>query len=113
MQSSNSHQFLVFLSTPSARRATLNHSFHTLQYARFLSTPSARRATHDLADHLDITRDFYPRPPRGGRPFAVLMVCIALFNFYPRPPRGGRQPLQKPPRPLPVFLSTPSARRAT
>ena len=34
----------------------------------FLSTPSARRATfHGLADILK-TIYFYPRPPRGGRP---------------------------------------------
>ena len=35
---------------------------------QFLSTPSARRATqlrNGLYHHL---YDFYPRPPRGGRP---------------------------------------------
>ena len=34
-------------------------------------------------------RNFYPRPPRGGRPY-----CFCIFSpdsdFYPRPPRGGR-----------------------
>ena len=34
-------------------------------------------------------------------------------NFYPRPPRGGRQPLPTREKFSPVFLSTPSARRAT
>ncbi len=37
----------------------------------------------------------------------------SILNFYPRPPRGGRQ---EPKRFLfggQVFLSTPSARRAT
>ena len=56
--------------------------------------------------------DFYPRPPRGGRPTAAVNLCLAaeflstpsarratcrfsadcgvLRNFYPRPPRGGR-----------------------
>ena len=57
--------------------------------------------------------DFYPRPPRGGRPLAVKNSCVheaisihalreegdGTFNlvhaaersyFYPRPPRGGR-----------------------
>ena len=34
----------------------------------FLSTPSARRAT-DMGQHDRRDRnDFYPRPPRGGRP---------------------------------------------
>ena len=79
--------------------------------------------------------DFYPRPPRGGR-HVQTRTHSSHDNFYPRPPRGGR-PLaqQKNPhlmrisihalreegdsfnwRPVHVsgvFLSTPSARRAT
>ena len=65
---------------------------------------------------INVTADqnnFYPRPPRGGRP-AIAAACkttdeflstpsarraTALppsvpqgwFNFYPRPPRGGRR----------------------
>ena len=34
-------------------------------------------------------------------------------NFYPRPPRGGRPSGPSETSPLEVFLSTPSARRAT
>ena len=34
----------------------------------FLSTPSARRATRSLALAFRSPRNFYPRPPRGGRP---------------------------------------------
>ena len=55
---------------------------------------------------------FYPRPPRGGRPCGGA-EGVAICHFYPRPPRGGRQAaafvlaLDK------LFLSTPSARRAT
>ena len=79
----------VFLSTPSARRATL-YLVPFLASASFLSTPSARRATasvvllrellylisiHALREEGDCTlapllrrcRYFYPRPPRGGR----------------------------------------------
>ena len=55
----------------------------------FLSTPSARRATSTRLQRPGSTRDFYPRPPRGGRrgtPAAALMGAY----FYPRPPRGGR-----------------------
>ena len=82
----------IFLSTPSARRATVavliapmkanDISIHALreegdlyelrrenrQYKRFLSTPSARRATDCLCKQLLSWQYFYPRPPRGGRP---------------------------------------------
>ena len=34
--------------------------------------------------------DFYPRPPRGGRPMPLASVYFRYSNFYPRPPRGGR-----------------------
>ena len=34
----------------------------------FLSTPSARRATGQLTQPVVNQDDFYPRPPRGGRP---------------------------------------------
>ena len=101
-----------FLSTPSARRATMEQirrrinngiSIHALreegdpqlrqgQLCRkeFLSTPSARRATHSGGRRGLWLSDFYPRPPRGGRP-------------YQAETRFGRV----------KFLSTPSARRAT
>ena len=35
-------------------------------------------------------QDFYPRPPRGGRPHWLLVLAFHL-DFYPRPPRGGRR----------------------
>ena len=101
----------LFLSTPSARRAT--GAIHGRDFnMEFLSTPSARRATWLLPRPRRIPSDFYPRPPRGGRRDKVLHKVIPI-HFYPRPPRGGRR--------LPVrvrgngqeFLSTPSARRAT
>ena len=79
-----------FLSTPSARRATprTHHpslgrriSIHALReegdprghgdgagHQEFLSTPSARRATSTLRSGTSWTGNFYPRPPRGGRP---------------------------------------------
>ena len=101
----------------------------------FLSTPSARRATASVAPILLAMAYFYPRPPRGGRPvvragdaatvpisihalreegdLAAASACQSaaisihalreegdrhhqrshhkiLQNFYPRPPRGGR-----------------------
>ena len=82
-----------FLSTPSARRATsaaLQHhrlpaiSIHALREegdwdgivpgditVKFLSTPSARRATLLQKERPVYKKDFYPRPPRGGRRPAV------------------------------------------
>ena len=79
---------------------------------KFLSTPSARRATRRSEQSRHVSAYFYPRPPRGGRRL-VLLISAGRIYFYPRPPRGGR------PAPQPVvtfvnlFLSTPSARRAT
>ena len=80
-------------------------------------------------------RDFYPRPPRGGRPRSTCKEApIWQFlstpsarratrsrpaasapreNFYPRPPRGGRHFMQRRISRWQTFLSTPSARRAT
>ena len=80
---------VIFLSTPSARWATLAPN-RILWKKLFLSTPSARRATtlattlaktykisiHALCEEGDYVlpvqekheTDFYPRPLRGGRP---------------------------------------------
>ena len=171
---------ISFLSTPSARRATdkllcaadepgyfyprpPRGGRHFIispifSFRRFLSTPSARRATAPLwklpatvagisihalreeGDALPQQRkkpppDFYPRPPRGGRPCPADRapdICVFLstpsarratckqsaalnprINFYPRPPRGGRQLDTISNNSRARFLSTPSARRAT
>ena len=101
----------------------------------FLSTPSARRATRCRAYDNSIDEDFYPRPPRGGRRLlggaAVVNDGISIHAlreegdagrcrntylpgyFYPRPPRGGRLARFEFTCPACKFLSTPSARRAT
>ena len=56
---------------------------------------------------------FYPRPPRGGRLRGPGFLLSAEYYFYPRPPRGGRhRPLHEASY-VGIFLSTPSARRAT
>ena len=79
--------------------------------------------------------DFYPRPPRGGRPYddgysagradisihalreegdgMYRPVILHPQNFYPRPPRGGRRVIYLVQLLENLFLSTPSARRAT
>ena len=56
----------------------------------FLSPPSARRATLSSSVSLCRASNFYPRPPRGGRPPALFAGRNKGLNFYPRPPRGGR-----------------------
>ena len=100
-----------FLSTPSARRATTGicpSSFFSI----FLSTPSARRATpftsgsdngYSISIHaLREEGDLNAAQPTGR-----------AWNFYPRPPRGGRPAWATSPASALTFLSTPSARRAT
>ena len=79
--------------------------------------------------------NFYPRPPRGGRPAGVdpkvayrpisihalreegdwqaLLDRADPNDFYPRPPRGGRLAPGLHQLDVLQFLSTPSARRAT
>ena len=59
--------FGLFLSTPSARRATIGDEGDEYIIVAFLSTPSARRATTFPHDNAADCRHFYPRPPRGGR----------------------------------------------
>ena len=78
-----------FLSTPSARRAT------TAQLHQSLHQAISIHALREEGDHRpvrfrDCPQNFYPRPPRGGRHALLGVVFIKL-----------------------VFLSTPSARRAT
>ena len=125
---------MLFLSTPSARRAT--DLLHQLLQGRHISIHALREegddgwqspgkrdviSIHALREEGDMqgsvqsgtTMDFYPRPPRGGRPDAGkpgrtgstisihalreegdVSVTVALVTLL-------------------VFLSTPSARRAT
>ena len=78
----------------------------------FLSTPSARRATKSpfaALRHLVISihalREEGDGCRNGGHELA--------HNFYPRPPRGGRPSAPLRPRSSGKFLSTLSARRAT
>ena len=56
----------------------------------FLSTPSARRATRAVMETAQAIKNFYPRPPRGGRLHTRKSMSWSC-DFYPRPPRGGRR----------------------
>ena len=101
----------IFLSTPSARRATVVNDFTELPIFDFYPRPP-RGGRPMLSKSSYWRRYFYPRPPRGGRPFdyadkirkdrisihalreegdpSPFALCSLCRNFYPRPPRGGR-----------------------
>ena len=79
----------------------------------FLSTPSARRATPSTTLPKSNTRNFYPRPPRGGRRYSDVplddhvRISIHALREEGDCPSGSYSHKHD------VFLSTPSARRAT
>ena len=80
--------FTSFLSTPSARRATLrrvpaSHSGH-------ISIHALREEGDPISPQVRwVAFYFYPRPPRGGRRAKPTRTAPPTY-FYPRPPRGGR-----------------------
>ena len=101
----------VFLSTPSARRATADPrgavptlviSIHAL---REEGDDACNAATEIIKISIHALRE------EGDRHRHVSQWREE--NFYPRPPRGGRQALELAVSGLEAFLSTPSARRAT
>ena len=112
---------VIFLSTPSARRATpasvqcmrrAGISIHalreegdqgiTLAGAFFDISIHALREEGDSKyfRHSWWNSDFYPRPPRGGRPRCAGCSPLCFSDFYPRPPRGGRRHLCRVPHGL-------------
>ena len=123
-----------FLSTPSARRATCPDCNCFRHHGYFYPRPPRGGrprhldershenviSIHALREEGDETPtsgrqtscDFYPRPPRGGRRHLPLGRGQKR-DFYPRPPRGGRLSSWSSDLADIIFLSTPSARRAT
>ena len=102
---------IIFLSTPSARRATVvagrlprrvGISIHALREEGDLLVDLEalllQISIHALREEGDAIRPLHP---------------ARLPYFYPRPPRGGRPLMPITPSKVTVFLSTPSARRAT
>ena len=102
---------MQFLSTPSARRATLSDKANGREPSKFLSTPSARRATplrpdlrhreaisiHALREEGDLVDQPVFRPVdisihalREEGDWPQPGFCRPCGYFYPRPPRGGR-----------------------
>ena len=125
---------VIFLSTPSARRATKSRKCQLLQHIisihalreegdtapkvvpkssiPFLSTPSARRATHVIFELLLGEVISIHALREEGDSWGSTTSCLSS-NFYPRPPRGGRPARRRSSTDWRLFLSTPSARRAT
>ena len=103
------YRAFVFLSTPSARRATRpvrskdHHSRISIHALREEGdTPNLKQKK--------LTYDIYQLPQREGRRHRKQR---AVRYFYPRPPRGGRRVYNQISNNAAIFLSTPSARRAT
>ena len=117
---------------PRGGRPLRMHSF--LPVLVFLSTPSARRATNTNLDnltHTEISIHALREEGDWGRPCISRACSISIHalreegdyssiqpdhmqqNFYPRPPRGGRPFNRFSTTSCTKFLSTPSARRAT
>ena len=105
----------IFLSTPSARRATccgvgvnlaVEISIHALrEEGDAVALAAAAKlviSIHALREEGDgrrcpwpsLERHFYPRPPRGGR-LRSRPLRSSGFDFYPRPPRGGRRRVRR------------------
>ena len=110
-EDSLSHFTSIFLSTPSARRATFIKMVGA-DFNLFLSTPSARRATKPPA--LLATNSWISiHALREEGDLQTIGNKRQMKNFYPRPPRGGRHLRTYRTYRYDLFLSTPSARRAT
>ena len=103
----------VFLSTPSARRATIDTFDGEDKYQIFLSTPSARRATAIGANTNVFLIYFYPRPPRGGRQVEINKLELGKSISIHALREEGDKPTSLSMTRRNLFLSTPSARRAT
>ena len=127
--------FYEFLSTPSARRATNGDGVVAVQDF-LISIHALREEGDERRENPQRTRqDFYPRPPRGGRPeITPEEITTSVFLSTPSARRAtGGQPDALAVQPISIhalreegdrytpsrrclcdaFLSTPSARRAT
>ena len=101
-----------FLSTPSARRATLLSGYGRVRddiSIHALREEGDRRTAH-TEHRLD---DFYPRPPRGGRHHQPVASSIPNpISIHALREEGDAEQKAEEMKKF-EFLSTPSARRAT
>ena len=82
----------IFLSTPSARRATVPAQVR--QPAQSISIHALREEGDGQSrSFLPGCRYFYPRPPRGGRPVVAPVTLSALpISIHALREEGDRQP---------------------
>ena len=100
-----------FLSTPSARRATEKV---LRQLALVLISIHALREEGDANQRrVILTYEISIHALREEGDTSSVSLAAAAFYFYPRPPRGGRPRSSSSLNLSRIFLSTPSARRAT
>ena len=103
----------VFLSTPSARRATILPSFPYAGIFAFLSTPSARRATKSLiGSNPNLIISIHALCEEGDLTFDAGGVALKAFLSTPSA-RRATSSRRRVNGVSSTFLSTPSARRAT
>ena len=89
----------------------LDKIYHMLEL--FLSTPSARRATAAASALQRTAAYFYPRPPRGGRQGDIERITeAAAISIHALREEGDCCCICIAENCC-IFLSTPSARRAT
>ena len=101
----------IFLSTPSARRATLADLGCTIT-SEFLSTPSARRATSESFSAANCTAPFLSTPS-ARRATKGNGHGLLPKRFLSTPSARRATEVNHAEAVAVVFLSTPSARRAT
>ena len=101
-----------FLSTPSARRATALYVDQSLLSE--ISIHALREEGDErICVHSSESGNFYPRPPRGGRPlFAQGRPHHTVISIHALREEGDVTTVNYP-HIIRKFLSTPSARRAT
>ena len=106
------HARISFQSTPSVGRATArllggtsaaDISIHALRgegdFIQTITPKMKQISIHALRGEGDsgnilwasCYRNFNPRPPWGGRPFASSLSGCRMLHFNPRPPWGGRR----------------------
>ena len=100
-----------FLSTPSARRATLYNHRHA--HCCQISIHALREEGDECREHAGRNQCISIHALREEGDQRQPCIVAKLLYFYPRPPRGGRPSGGFAMGYVTKFLSTPSARRAT
>ena len=102
----------IFLSTPSARRATATYEKRVRQDMKFLSTPSARRATGEERSQVEQLKFLSTPSARRATSTPRVRSDTADISIHALREEGDSRLSMMRCTSL-LFLSTPSARRAT